>query len=80
MRVALVCPGSASVPSGNGATLRRLARGLRSRGLEVTEIHLGDRGAPPPCVPPDLEGHDVIHALHARKAGGAVRAAASDDW
>jgi glycosyltransferase involved in cell wall biosynthesis len=75
MRIVLVSPGSERVPSGNGTTLRRLAHGLRAAGLVVTEIHLADRGSPPTVDARELAGRDLVHALHARKAGVVIGAA-----
>jgi len=61
LKIALVSPGRAGVPTGNEVTVRRWAAQLRSLGHQVT-VGREWRGA----------GCDVMVALHARKSHGSI--------
>jgi glycosyltransferase involved in cell wall biosynthesis len=71
-RIAIFSPDPLSAISGNNTTLRRLARGLRGLGHEVSELQVTPEGS----APGDLSGFDVFHALHAFKTGAPIRLAA----
>ena len=65
-RVVLVSPVPIDSPRGNAITVARIARGLRTRGLDVRVQCLEDHGLsePAPATPPAL-----VHAFHAYRAG-----------
>ncbi|HVR75008.1 MAG TPA: glycosyltransferase [Planctomycetota bacterium] len=74
-RIAIFSSSKPDAVSGNNATLRRIARGLRGEGHGVTEVHV-KAGAPLTREEvAALRGHDILHALHAWKTGVAVRQA-----
>jgi glycosyltransferase involved in cell wall biosynthesis len=73
--MALFSPTPAATPCGNNATLRRVARGLRSRGHEVLEADIGALQAGEGFTRGALRDSDIFHAFHAFRAGVPVREA-----
>lgn len=70
MRVAIIVPAHLPPATGNQVTAARLAAGLRRNGVHVTVAPAAEAAAA-------AAGADVLHALHARKAGVATRLAAA---
>jgi glycosyltransferase involved in cell wall biosynthesis len=71
-RIAILSPAAPGGAGGNVTTRRRIARGLRGRGLEVLEVSVTPAGAVEGAAG-GLEGADLVHALHAWKAGRLAR-------
>jgi glycosyltransferase involved in cell wall biosynthesis len=73
-RVALVAAHPVGSRGGNEATLRRLAAGLRARGVRVEIVRPGaDAAAVARRLTADGSRPDLVHGLHARRGGVLAR-------
>jgi len=68
-RIAILSPHGLHEISGNNTTRRRLAAGLRAAGHEVGELSVADAAQRVRSAP----RFDLVHALHALKAGVVAR-------